>query len=341
MGEQGWIMPSLNWRRDHDPGWRFSLELNGRSAINKGSRAATRPAFGRSAKGRSFSFEMALPPYTKPHATPSEWVRHLRTRGLGVPRPNVAARKIERVGYERLRIYFIARRQIHLPGKPFRAGTTYNQILNLYAFDRKLRAICFNACGDFEVAFRNSMSEALSSAHGSHPHKAEAAFKDATARRAALDQLSSVYAKSKDARAHNYLAKYGDPVLPPFWMMKEFMSFGASVRFFKLLSNQTKSAIAASFGIPTHAIFTNWLECLVDLRNICAHHDRLFNRTFQKQPMQLRRHTVPSVQVNKLKALLQCLDYLLTSRGLASGSVAEVQKLLNRHSDVLPAEVGY
>lgn len=284
---------------------------------------------------------MTLPPYTKPHATPTDWVRHLRARGLVVTRPNVAARKIERIGYERLRIYFIARRQVHLPNKPFRAGTTYAQILNLYAFDRLLRSICFDVCGDFEIAFRNSMSEALSQAYGSHPHKAEGAFISAAARMNALNQLSTVYAKSKDGRAHNYMRKYGDPVLPPFWMMKEFLTFGASVKFFKLLSNPVKTTIAASFGVPTHELFTNWLECLVDLRNICAHHDRLFNRTFQKQPQRLRSAAVPTAPVNKLKAILQCLDYLLNQRGITTDSVAAAQALINRHPDVSPAEMGF
>lgn len=284
---------------------------------------------------------MPLPPYNKPHAAPSEWVRHLRGRGLVVPRPHVAAQEIDRLGYERLRIYFIARRQIHLPGKPFRVGTTYKQIINLYEFDRRLRAICFDACGDFEVAFRNSMSEALTSVYGSHPHKAEAAFKGPAARRAALDQLSGVYARSRDARAHNYMIKYGDPVLPPFWTMKEFLTFGASARFFSLLSNPVKTVVAAAFGVPSHEIFLNWLECLVDLRNVCAHHDRLFNRIFQKQPARLRRLNVPTAPVNRLKARLECLDMLLASRGLPGGAVAKVQALLRRYQDVSPAEIGY
>ena len=95
------------------------------------------------------------------------------------------------------------------------------------------------------------MSEALTSVYGNHPHKAEAAFKDAISRRGGLDQLSTVYAKSKDARAQHYVAKYGDPVLPPFWTMKKFLTFGATVRFFALLSNSVKSAVAADFGVPT------------------------------------------------------------------------------------------
>lgn len=284
---------------------------------------------------------MALPPYSKPHAAPAAWVTHLQARGLLVPNPAQAAREIELVGYERLRIYFIARRQTHQPHKPFRPNTHYRDILQIYACDREIRSVCFEACGDFEIAFRNSMSEALSAAFGSHPHKAVDAFKSTKDRQAALMMLSATYAKSKDARADHYRAKYGDPVLPPFWTMKEFLTFGAAARFYGLLSNPMKTVIAASFGVPTPEVFSNWLECLVDLRNICAHHDRLFNRAFQKQPRTLRRTGVPTAPVNKLRALLECLDHMLASRGLTAQAVATVGAILPRYPEVLPAEAGY
>lgn len=284
---------------------------------------------------------MALTPYRKPHAAPADWVRHLSERGLIVANPQVAADEIDLIGYERLRIYFIARRQAHLPGKPFRPHTSYGDILQLYECDRQLRSTCFDACGIFEVAFRNSMSEALTSIHGSHPHKQADAFHNTSSRREAVSQLATVYAKSKDARARHYMQTYGDPVLPPFWTIKEFLTFGASVRFYKLLANPMKATIAAAFGLPSHDVFTNWLECLVDLRNVCAHHDRLFNRTLQKQPARLRRHNLPVAPSNKLKSLLECLDFMLAQRGLPAGTVNKVSQILRDHSAVHGAEVGY
>jgi hypothetical protein len=38
---------------------------------------------------------MTLIPYTKLHATAAHRVTHLRSKGLVIPQPNVAARKIE------------------------------------------------------------------------------------------------------------------------------------------------------------------------------------------------------------------------------------------------------
>ena len=73
--------------------------------------------------------------YRKLHATAAQRIAHLRARGLVIPRPNVAARKIEAIGYERLRIYFLSRRDTTLLNRLFRLGTTYKDIIRLYKCD--------------------------------------------------------------------------------------------------------------------------------------------------------------------------------------------------------------
>ena len=214
-------------------------------------------------------------PYIKPHATAVQRVTHLRSRGLLVARPNVAARKIDLIGYERLRIYFLSRRQLAVANRPFRPGTTYRHILRLYACDMLLRETCLAAVGQFELLLRNAMSEALSDLHGSHPYYESAAFRDAAANLEALQSFIAAYGQSKDQRALHYKQTYGQPILPPIWTMKEFLTFGRVVRIFKCLEGSLRQHIATQFGVPSDQVFTSWLECLVDIRNICAHHDRL------------------------------------------------------------------
>lgn len=284
---------------------------------------------------------MTLTPYIKPHATAAQRVAHLRGRGLIVARPNVAARKIDLIGYERLRIYFLSRRQVGVANRPFQVGTTYQQILRLYACDAMLREVCFAAVGQFELLLRNAISEALSDRHGSHPYFTQAAFRDAAANLEALQSFTTAYAQTKDQRALHYRQRYASPILPPIWTMKEFLTFGRVVRIFKTLDGSLRTHIAAQFGVPSDQVFTNWLECLVDIRNICAHHDRLFNRSFPKQPQGLRRAGIPAAPRNKLKAILECLDYLLTQRGTPIEIVAQVSRIIARFPEVQPAEVGY
>lgn len=286
---------------------------------------------------------MALPttPYTKPHATAAQRVAHLRTKGLVIPRPNVAAQKIEQIGYERLRIYFLSRRNHSQPGKPFYPGITYQTILRLYECDAKLRDICFRGVGQFELVLRNRMSEALSAQYGSHPYFAAAAFESVKQQNSALQKILQTFIHSKDERATHYQRTYTEPPLPPIWMLKEFLTFGASARLYSALSSAMRSKIAKDFGVKSLPVFDSWVPCFVDLRNICAHHDRLFNRRFQKQPQRLKSVTVPSADPASLKAQLECLDFVLNKAGTPEGLVAQVQRVIGRYPDVRSAEVGY
>jgi abortive infection bacteriophage resistance protein len=284
---------------------------------------------------------MAIIPYVKAHATAARRIAHLRVKGLIISRPNVAARKIEAIGYERLRIYFLSRRQTNVAGKPFIAGTKYHDIIRLYECDASLRDACFLAVGQFELLLRNSMSEALSTAFGSHPYYHTSAFKYPSANLSALQTFAKVYETSKDRRAKHYRETYSTPVLPPIWTMKEFLTFGASSRIFQCLEGSIKTSIAAQFGVGSDQVFTNWIEALVDLRNICAHHDRLFNRSFQKQPSRLRSAGVPTAAPNKLKAILECLDYMLSRRGSPSGITDKVRRIILKYPEMQLAEAGY
>ncbi len=286
---------------------------------------------------------MALLPYAKPHADAAERVNHLRARGLLISRPNVAARKIELIGYERLRIYFLSRRDHTQPGKPFIQGTRYQDILRIYECDEKLRAACFAAVGQFEILLRNRVSEELSSRFGSHPYFTSAAFRSKELQLEALQKLGSVYTTSKDQRAKHYKTTYSAPPLPAIWTLKEFLTFGATSRLLKALDGPVVTAVAADFGLPSDRLLENWVETLVDLRNICAHHDRLFNRIFQKQPSRLRNANVPTaiVQNNRLRAVLQCLDHMMTSRGALMSVEAEAGRILGRYPEITLAEAGY
>lgn len=280
-------------------------------------------------------------PYTKSHATAAQRIAHLRSKGLVIARPNVAARRIEQIGYERLRIYFLSRRNPMLPGKPFEPGTTYTDILKIHDCDLKLRDVCFREVGQFELMFRNRISEVLSTQFGSHPYFDATAFASAKHHNEALQKVIQTFMQSKDERARHYRRTYTEPPLPPIWMFKEFLTFGAAARFYSSLANPVRSRIASSFGVPSLAVFDSWVPCFVDLRNICAHHDRLFNKRFQKQPQRLRQSSMPSAPSATLKAQLECLEFVLRHAGAASDVVETVQRILDRHACIRNAEAGY
>lgn len=286
---------------------------------------------------------MAHRPYTKPHRTPAQLAQHLIDCGLPLPGRSrqYAERKIAQIGYERLRIYFRSRRQLNLPGKPFIPGTRFRDIVALYEFDEKLRAFCFLHLGRFEIVLRNRLSEILSHRNGSHPYFDNGAYRTPKMRANAVGRLSDTFYKKNDQRARHYFEEYNPPMIPPIWVMKEFLTFGNLGHVLDQLSTPIQNDLASAFGMPSYQVLENWIKALIDLRNDCAHHDRLFNRSFQKQPQRFVKANVPAAPQNKLKALLECLEFLLRAQGYNDPIVASVASMITRCPAVIPAETGY
>ena len=68
-------------------------------------------------------------------------------------------------------------------------------------------------------------------------------------------------------------------------MMLEVSSFGVlSSLYSQLKPGRDKRDIANYFGLSDKAL-VSWLHCIVYLRNICAHHSRLWNREMRIQPV--------------------------------------------------------
>lgn len=282
-------------------------------------------------------------PYSKPHRTPAQLAQHLIDCGLPLPgrTRHYAEKKIAHVGYERLRIYFRSRRQLNLPGKPFVPGTTFRDIVALYEFDEKLRAFCSLHLGRLEITLRNQLSEILSRQHGSHPYFDNAAYRTVKMRASTLGRLSDIFYKKNDQRARHYFDEYNPPMIPPIWVMKEFLTFGNLSHVLDQLSTPIHNDLANAFGMPNYPVLESWIKALIDLRNDCAHHDRLFNRSFQKQPQRFTRAGIPAAPQNKLKAQLECLEFLLGSQGYTDPIVSKVGGMILKCPSVIPAEVGY
>lgn len=75
----------------------------------------------------------------------------------------------------------------------------------------------------------------------------------------------------------HYVTTYGSPDLPPSWIMVETLTIGQLTnRYRNLGSRADRTAVAKSVGL-TAPVLESWMQTYVRLRNICAHHGRLWN----------------------------------------------------------------
>lgn len=99
-------------------------------------------------------------------------------------------------------------------------------------------------------------------------------FKDCKAHRDVMKQVLGL--PEKNAVIKHYYDNYNTPALPPVWTVLEAMTIGQLSRLFSDLHLDHRKTVAAKFGYDESVLVT-WLKSLTILRNVCAHHGRLWN----------------------------------------------------------------
>jgi len=226
--------------------------------------------------------------FTKPPLTIPQQLAKLKARGLIIGDPAAAEHCLRYVGYYRLSAYALTFQDCTQPGKPFRPGTTFEQVIDLYRFDRELRLLVLDAIERVEVAVRSALNNELCLRHGAHWFMDGAHFHAEFLHEDFLDNLRGEYRLAEDgtgpARPHqevfinHYYDKYGDPELPPSWMVFETFTINTVSRMYRNLAfRPLRQVLATTFGAD-ESIFRGWLHTLSYVRNLCAHHARLWNR---------------------------------------------------------------
>jgi abortive infection bacteriophage resistance protein len=232
--------------------------------------------------------------YTKPATTINGQADQLIERGLIVTDRERLLRELRTIGYYRLSAYWLPFEQPPPNGqtrsKRFVDNTRHEDIIDLYIFDRKLRLLIMEAVERIEIAVRASWTNRLSLASGPHAHIDARNFRDTLEHAALLTQLASAVDRSKDVLVEHYRTNYQLPRLPPLWAVTEVMTMGALTEWVAMTaSHAVKRQVAIDLGLPTEAVLNSVLPVLRYVRNICAHHGRLWNRRLVVKMMKIKR----------------------------------------------------
>jgi abortive infection bacteriophage resistance protein len=232
--------------------------------------------------------------FEKTPTTIDEQVALLQERGMALPSEDLARRWLLTVGYYRLSAYWLPYEEPPEPGrtrsKRFRAGTTLNDIVDIYIFDRKLRLLVTEAIERIEIAVRARWTNRLALAHGAHAHMNPLLFQSGWAHARMVAALADRVAESREVFVEHYKRKYTDPYMPPLWVVTELMTFGELSKWVEATADvQIRGAVARDIGLPTQETLTGTLQLLSYVRNVCAHHGRLWNRRTVKRLPNIKR----------------------------------------------------
>lgn len=257
---------------------------------------------------------MSKVPYQKKALTYSGQVASLQSRGMEVGDPSEAEFYLRHLNYYRLSAYWLPFEDDHATHH-FKPGTSFRQVLDLYVFDRELRLLVLDALERLEVSVRTQWAYVLGHRHGPHSHLDPILAYHHDRWEKNLQSLKTEVSRSDEIFIRHLTAKYSD-ALPPVWAVCEVMSLGLLSRWYANLKPMpTRAAIASAYGLDQF-VFQSWLHYLTLVRNVCAHHSRLWNREFSVTPKipQKNRSLASQFQsqsrrpYNALLMLLHCMD---------------------------------
>jgi abortive infection bacteriophage resistance protein len=215
--------------------------------------------------------------YAKPPLTLTQQVGLLLQRGM-TGDPVLMASRLASVNYYRLSGYWYPFRN---PDDTFRPGTSFERVWERYVFDRRLRLLVMDAIERIEVAVRSFLAYRHAHHHGAFAYAENPGSlpKMSSAEHSGfLQKVEEESARGREAFVRHFRGKYGDCHRHlPIWMATEIMAFGTVLTFYRGSSHRVKQQVATEFGVPWF-VLDSWLLTLGAVRNICAHHGRLWNR---------------------------------------------------------------
>jgi abortive infection bacteriophage resistance protein len=254
-------------------------------------------------------------PYNKPATTYTEQVEQLKNRGMIFSDEEKAKRYLQHLNYYRLSAYWLPFENDHATHK-FRTDTKFDDVLALYIFDRELRLIVLDAIERIEVSARAQWAYCMGHSHGPHSHLDPNLAQDFCLWQKNISSLINETDRSDEIFIKHLKDTYEEP-LPAIWAICEVMSLGLLSRWYKNLKPQsTRREIAHVYEIDED-VLASWLHHISVVRNVCAHHSRLWNRKFDrvapqktiKKPSILQGQFEPRHKLyNSLVILLYLMD---------------------------------
>lgn len=244
----------------------------------------------------------------KPWKSFEDQLEVLIKRGLEVSDNGTAIQYLDRIGYYGLSGYWYLFRQLDTNSaqgfrtSEFIKGSRFEDAVNLYVFDKKLRLFALDAIERIELAIRVDIAYLLGKkdifAHENpeclHGNFAKRWIKEGregegfTEHQLWLQKHRELVKRSKNIPfVQHYLSKYGKL---PIWVAIELWDFGCISRLFPGLKHADKEFIANKYGVDNSKVFSGWLRSLNYIRNVSAHHGRLWNINILEPSRQDRSH---------------------------------------------------
>ena len=220
---------------------------------------------------------------TKKYLTIDELIKAIREKNILINNEDYVRDILKQNNY-----YVIAGyKNLFMDGNKYKDGVSFENIYNLYCFDRKLKLLLLNSLLDVENIIKTAFTNRFCSQYG---------YKDSDYLNCNNYNINHKYIakifkifnkqiaeKSNDNLAVSYYKKTYNFV--PLWVISKVISFGLVKELYDIMKDTDKIAINNEISnfkdVKIKGLFTS-MQLLVDMRNKTAHDEIVYNQKHRK-----------------------------------------------------------
>lgn len=259
--------------------------------------------------------------YKKEHKPFEEQLELLKKRNLIISNEKYVLTKLQHINYYRLSAYFLP---FQYPKNSenknkFLPKTTFEDIIKLYYFDTELRKIIFEAIEVIEIYLRTQIAYYHSKSYDAFGYLDISTLR--ANKQTEFDELNQDILKEKERSKEVFIKHFRDKYKTndlPIWTVVEIISFGSLSKLFMILQDKEQNEVISCMGGINKVVFFKWFKALSSVRNACAHHSRLWNKTLGVSFEVPRNNEVfkdLKNSKNKIFFALSVIEYILTCIG--------------------------
>lgn len=220
---------------------------------------------------------------TKEFKTIDEQINLLKSRGLIIENESLAKEFLLKNNYYRISGYTLTLREKDV----FYKGITLENVIDIYEFDKNLRNILLYKLEIIEVQIKSIYAYEFAQHFSPLDYLNENIFTNSEKYREIMKKTNEQ--KAIRLKHEAYLQHYENELHEelPIWVYVDLLTFSDISNLYEISEEKFKTAVAVHYNLnytKSSKIIAGYLHHLSNIRNLCAHGSRLYNRLFIRKP---------------------------------------------------------
>lgn len=192
-------------------------------------------------------------------------------------------------------------------------GSTFEDIVALYEFDKSLRLLTFGYITSVEEKLRQKIVDAFCGRFGElqsaflNPanYRSEPSYSHSHTVSGLVNKFLKSAVSDKD---HAYVIHQRNHYHNvPLWTVVKVVTFGTLSKMYSVLQYPQRIQIARSFLYPSDRQLEKAVDCMTYFRNICAHNERLYSFKLNQRSFMYRDPEITLTKCMKPYCHVRCL----------------------------------